>query len=301
MAKENYIVFNPEGGLGKIIASTALIPFIIKKYPEHKLVVVSPWAEIFLNNPKIYRCYKSFNTPYFYKDYIEGRDSIVLKGEPYFQPKHMYQSQHLIKSWCDLHDLEYNENEAKPEIFFTPAEVDNYAANLNQFTKPILIFQTNGGPYDSEKSYSWTRDFPIGQAQILTNELSKVYEVIQIAKPNSPRLQNAQFIENVDNKRTFIATLLKSSKRLLIDSCLQHAAAAFNLPSTVCWIGTSPKVFGYSMHTNIMPNIEPTDVTSRLVDAQFFDNDFNGPEHDFPYPSNDIFKLQDIVDSIQKN
>ena len=42
-----------------------------------------------------------------------------------------------------------------------------------------------------------------------------------------------------------------SAKRVLIDSCLQHAAAAYKLPSTVLWIGTHPEMFGYSMHTNM--------------------------------------------------
>jgi hypothetical protein len=40
--------------------------------------------------------------------------------------------------------------------------------------------------------------------------------------------------------------LLVSQKRVLIDSCLQHAAAAaaLGLSSVVLWVGTSPKVFG---------------------------------------------------------
>jgi hypothetical protein len=46
--------------------------------------------------------------------------------------------------------------------------------------------------------------------------------------------------------------LTVSSKRFLIDSSLQHAAVAINLPSVVFWVGTSPQVFGYDMHTNIV-------------------------------------------------
>ena len=83
MKKDNFVIFNPEGGLGKIIASTAVIKYIQKKYPEHKVIVLTPWPEVFLNNKRIHRVFRSGNTPYFYKDYLEGRDSIVLKGEPY--------------------------------------------------------------------------------------------------------------------------------------------------------------------------------------------------------------------------
>lgn len=296
-SKDNYVVFNPEGGLGKIIASTAILKYIQKKYPEHKLIVVCPWAEVFLNNPRIHRVFKSFNTPYFYKDYILDRESIVLKGEPYFQPKHMYQSQHLVQSWCDLFNLEYD-GKIEPELYYNEVEQNEYCNNLKEMDKPILLFQTNGGPNDDEKPYCWTRDFPFEQAQVLTDELSKTFNVLQVAKKHAKRLQNAMFIDDVPNKRMFLGMLLRSHKRILIDSCLQHGAAALGLPSTVCWVGTSPKVFGYEMHTNITPNLDKVPLDSLGVDAQFFDNDFNGPEHEFPYASKDIFKLQDIFDSI---
>ena len=45
-SKDNYVIFNPEGGLGKIIASTALIKPIKEKYPDHKVIVLTPWAEV---------------------------------------------------------------------------------------------------------------------------------------------------------------------------------------------------------------------------------------------------------------
>mgnify|MGYP000064527026 CR=1 FL=1 len=39
---------------------------------------------------------------------------------------------------------------------------------------------------------------------------------------------------------------------------MQHAAAAFNLPSTVCWVGTSPKVFGYKTTKKVCSGNELT-------------------------------------------
>jgi hypothetical protein len=95
--------------------------------------------------------------------------------------------------------------------------------------------------------------------------------------------------------------LLRSQKRLLIDSCLQHAAAAFDLPSTVCWVGTSPEVFGYNIHKNISPNKDKIiDNGGHMIDSLFFDYDFNGPEHEYPFDNLDIFNLQEVYDSIVK-
>ena len=299
MSKDKYVIFNPEGGLGKIIASTAVVRSIEKKYPDHKIIVLTPWAEIFLNNPRVYRVFKSGNTPYFYKDYLEGRESIVLKGEPYFNTQHLYSKQHLIKSWCELHDLPFDGN-VTPELYYNVAEKAHYANNIVS-DKPILLMQTNGGPYEDGKQYSWTRDIPQTQSQILVNELSKQYKIFHVCRKNAPQLQGVERIDEVGNKRTFLSLLFKSQKRLLIDSCLQHAAAAFNLPSTVCWVGTSPDVFGYDIHTNIVPNKDKvTETGGKMIDSLFFDHDFNGPEHEYPFDDFDIFNLQSVYDSVVK-
>ena len=160
--------------------------------------------------------------------------------------------------------------------------------------------QTNGGPYDQDKPYSWTRDIPHGQAQILANELSKSFKILHITRPKCLPLANVERVDHVPSKRAFLSLLLKSDKRLLIDSCLQHAAAALNLPSTVLWVGTSPDVFGYEMHKNIKPTAKKREIGTQFLDSIIFDHDFNGIEHEYPYESLDIFHLQSIFDSLVK-
>ena len=67
---DKYLIFHVEGGLGKNIASTAVVTHLKKKYPDRRIIVVSPYPEIFLNNKYIYRVYRFGATPYFYDDYI---------------------------------------------------------------------------------------------------------------------------------------------------------------------------------------------------------------------------------------
>lgn len=295
--KEKYIIFNPEGGLGKVIASTVVVKNIQTKYPEHKIIVVTPWPEVFLNNDRVFRVYRSGVTPYFYKDYIEGKDSIILKGEPYFNNQHLYGKQHLTKSWCEMHDLPFDGNTV-PELYYNVSEKEYYVNNITS-DKPILLMQTNGGAYNDKKPYYWARDIPQSQAQILVNELSKHYTIYHVCKRNAPIIRGVERVDEVNNKRAFLYLLCKSEKRLLIDSCLQHAATAFNLKSTVCWISTSPTVFGYSMHTNITPNKDKlSHVGGRMANSLFYDYDFNSPEHEYPFDDFDIFNLQDIYNSI---
>ncbi len=93
--------------------------------------------------------------------------------------------------------------------------------------------------------------------------------------------------------------LIASDKRILIDSCLLHAAAALNLPSTVFWIGTSPENFGYSLHNNIVAK-KPSG-TTKLIDAYLFDYSFEGISHECPYmDANEMFDINDIFKSIDK-
>lgn len=296
--KDNYVIFNPEGGLGKIIASTAVVRNIKATYPDHKIIVVTPWPEVYLNNPNVDRVFRSGNTPYFYKDYIKDRESIVLKGEPYFNTGHLYNKQQLVKSWCNLHDLEYDGNNV-PELFFTSIETRKVRQDLAR-EKPILILQTNGGMYkDNKKDYCWTRDIPHTQAQVLANELSKNFTILHVTRPDCKRLENTETVNEVD-KRTLMLMLAASQKRILIDSCLQHAAAALNLPSTVLWIGTHPEVFGYDMHTNIKPAKEMIENNTSYIDSLIFDYDFNGPEYEYPFDTDDIFNLQQVYNSTVK-
>jgi len=290
---EKYSIFIFEGGLGKAVAATALAEIIKNNHPDRKLIIVTPWPEVFLNNPSVERVYRYGNCPYFYKDYIYNKDSLVFKGEPYFTSEHIQKRRHIILSWCELFNLKYN-NE-KPKLFFNVAELDVIAAKFATRLKPILVMQTNGGVYTNEKPYCWTRDLPYFQAQQIANILHQQYHILHITRPASLKLNNTETVPALP-KRELLGLLLFSKKRILIDSCMQHAAAALNLPSTVCWVGTSHINFGYELHKNMYPTLQKT--SDHLVDSFIFDYNFDGSEHEFPYPSKELFDINTIVKSV---
>ena len=297
---KKYIIFNPEGGLGKIIASTAVIKFIQKAYPEHKIIVLTSWPEVYVNNPRIERVYRSGNTPYFYRDYIEGKDTIILKSEPYFHTGHLHNQLHIVQSWCELHGLPFD-GSIEPELYFTPVERDFFNTDLNS-GKPVFLLQTGSGMFKDNKVYSWERDIPPPQAQALVNEFANYYNVLHICSENSYQLENVTRISDVPNKRVLLSLLFKSQKRLLINSCFQHAAAALNMPSTVCWITTSPKVYGYDMHDNFFPKEDYlAQIKSGGIDNILQSYDLSGHEHEFPFKDYQLFDLEAIYKSLTKN
>jgi hypothetical protein len=291
--EEKYIVWHIEGGLGKNIAATSLLSSLKEKHPERKIVVVASYPEIFLNLPSVYRVYRLGSTQYFYDDYIKNKDTIVFKHEPYYETHHILKNKHLIANWCKILDIEYK-NQSPVLNFNIIHQINSTKWNRE---KPILLIQTNGGILNSDLIYSWTRDLPFYLSTQIANKYKETHHIIQVCKPSSLKIEGAEIIDYTLSAMELFTLLAVSDKRVLIDSSLQHAAVALNVPSTVFWIGTSPKNFGYALHNNIIANT-PTD-TTKLIDAYLFDYSFEGVTHECPYYSlEEMFDVPKIIEKI---
>ena len=297
MENKKYSVFHIEGGLGKHIAATAVARCIKNNHPDRDLIIVCAYPAVFLNLKFVSRVYRIGMTPYFYKDYIENKDSLIFKHEPYFTTDHIHKKMSLIENWCKLFGLNYNQE--GPELSFNPRELQKFKNTWSQTNKPIFVIQSNGGMFtpDSGLPYRWTRDIPFTLLQNIVDRYSETYNVLQVTRPGSPVANGATAINGEFATMELLSILLYSQKRLLIDSSLQHAAAALNLPSTVLWIGTSPKLFGYDIHDNISAEI-PED--QKLHDSYFFDYDFEGSMHDYPFDNETIFDIDEVTKSLAK-
>ena len=294
--KEKYLVWHIEGGLGKNIASTALLSSIKEKYPDRKIIMTVSYPEIFINNPDIYRVYSLGNIPYFYQDYIEDKDVLVFKQEGYFQNGHITKQKHLINNWCDILDIEYKKQ--LPVINFNL--VQKRMVNLWRRDRPILLIQSNGGPMEDSKIYSWTRDMPPMLVRRIVEQYREQYHIVQVCRNKEEVVSGVDeaYYQSMTNFELF-TLLAATDKRVLIDSCLQHAAAALNLPSTVLWVGTSPKVFGYELHSNVIAK-DPIN-KPKLINSYLFDYSFGGEVLECPYNDvTEIFELKDIFESIDK-
>jgi hypothetical protein len=293
--KEKYLVWHIEGGLGKNIAATSLLSSIKEKYDDRKIIIVASYPELFLNFPEVERVYPAGNTLYFYQDYIEDKDTLVFRHEGYFQAGHINKQQHLIESWCQLLDLEYKQQQ--PVLL--PNMVQQRMTNAWVREKPVMIIQTNGGPLSDDRLYSWTRDIHPALAVKIAQYYAKDYHIIQICRNEKEAIPGVETITQPLSNFELISALAVSQKRVLIDSSLQHAAAALRLPSTVLWIGTSPKVFGYDLHTNVVaakPKYKP-----KLIDSYLFDYSFDGRPEQCPYDGpEEMFSFKELVEHIDK-
>jgi hypothetical protein len=294
-----YSIFHLQGGIGKHVAATAIARVIKNNHPDRKLIVVCAYTDIFNNLDFVDRVYQLGNTSYFYQNYIQDKDSIIFHHEPYYTTDHIHKKLPLIQNWCKMYGLEYNGEQ--PIVKYNKLQFDLSKKFWVKGSKPIMVLHTNGGVMSTDaKPYAWTRDMPESVAQALVEHYKKDYTIYQITKLNSPKLKGANHIFATPQQSLTImelfSVLLHSNKRILIDSCLQHAAAALKKPSTVLWNGTSPKVFGYDLHQNITTKIP---YNFKLPGSYLFDFDFNGNEIEYPFTEDqELFNVDEIIKSV---
>jgi hypothetical protein len=287
------IVFQIDGGLGKCIMATAVCECIKNHHPEAKLIVVSGYPDVFLNNPNVDRSYGFGQQSYFYEEFIEDKDCIIHAHNPYLEVAHIQGTEHLLKTWCKMFGYQYNGE--YPKLYLTARELEFFSAKYRS-DKPILTLQTNGGAPNQEVKYSWARDLPYAVAQDVVDHFKGTHNVVHIRREDQPELKNAITVS--DNFRSLCVLLMMSDKRLLIDSFAQHAAAALLLPSVVCWVANKKGVFGYDTHTNIEANL----FTKKPELRNAYLGKFNiiGDPLEFPYHSEkEIFNSQDIIKALE--
>lgn len=295
-----YSIFHLQGGLGKHVAATAVAQAIKNNHPDRALIVVCAYPDVFNNLDFVDRVYQLGATSYFYQNYVQGKDSLIFHHEPYFTTDHIHKRLPLIQTWCKMHGLAYSGE--MPVVKFNKLQFDLSKRFWVKGSKPIMVIHTNGGLMTTDaKPYAWTRDMPEDIGQALVDHYRKDYFIYQITKVNSPKLKGANHVfatpEKALTTMEFFSILLHSNKRILIDSSVQHAAAALNKKSTVLWNGTSPKVFGYDLHDNITTNVP---YNFKLPGSYLFDFDFNGNEVEYPFTEDQqLFDINQIINSVE--
>jgi hypothetical protein len=300
MSERKYSIFTHQGGLGKSIAATAVAQAIKNNFPERELIVCTPWPELWVNLPFVYRVFGLGTTSYFYEEYVRDKGSLIFGNEPYFTSTHCNHELSLVESWCKMYQIDYNGE--KPMIRINSEQ----RKAIRNFYEPkfegkdVLILHTNGGLYQNEKPFCWQRDMPFDVAcKVAKHFQQKGMFLLQITRPTSPKIPDV-FVRHEQLSQTELVGLLElSSKRLLIDSSLQHASMALGLSAVVLWNATDPKLFGYSFHTNIVAKQKPH---KPLPQAFLFDYSFDGSENEWPYEEGDekdLYNIDQIIASLE--
>ena len=243
-----YIV---EGGVGKCVAFTSLIPKLRKK---SEVQIYTPYIDCFAGNPDVKMAFES--TLPLQDPRIMASDNIYY-CEPY-KSNFQFGKQHLIESYCELHSVEFDKS-MKPKIY-TDRHKDSVKEWLdkNEIKKYILI-QLSGGQskwnYGNNVQYqniNPNRNYQPFLAQQLVNMLLEEYKdttIINCVLPNEPHYQGTI---RCDLHWSQIHEMLKGSEGFVcIDSCLNHFSASAEKHGVVIWGSTRWTQFGYSHNKNL--------------------------------------------------
>ena len=172
---DKYAILQIEGGIGKNVMATAVVRAIQKKYPERKIVIISAYSDIWMNNQRVHKVLQFGQISYFYRDYIQNKDSLVFLQEPYKDNDYIYRKKHLTEIWCELCNVPWDGE--TPELYFTQLESDFVNTLVNK-DRQIFLINAFGGAFGQQHKYSWARDIPPVLAQEIVDEMSKNYKVI---------------------------------------------------------------------------------------------------------------------------
>lgn len=285
------IVFVTEGGIGKVIASTAVVKRLKEEYPEKKIIVVAGAPEIFKYNPNVEESFKFDNPLNFYDRFIKTKNSYIFKVEPYTNTDYVLGKKHLLDVWCSSCGVEWKE--VLPEIFFLKNELSigqSLLSDIKKKNKKLILLQWIGGliPQDQREISQidarlkmHRRALPKVVAQQIVNRLiSKGYGVGLVQHENFSTLDGAERV--FYNLRAVLSLLKHCDGFIGVDSFLHHAAAGMNKKGVVIWGGTDPKKLGYKCQRNLAKVVCDTPFCHR-PDTYMFDGDPNVGLWNCPY------------------
>ena len=274
-----------EGGVGKCVAFTSLIPKLKQK---SEVQIYTPYIDCFAQNPDVKMAFES--TLPLQDPRIMASDNIYY-SEPY-KSNFQFGKQHLIESYCELHNVEFDKL-MKPKIY-TDRHKDSVKEWLdkNEIKKYILIQFSGGQPkwnYGENVQYqniNPNRNYQPFLAQQLVNMLLEEYKdttIINCVLPNEPHYQGTI---RCDLHWSQIHEMLKGSEGFIsIDSCLNHFSASAEKHGVVIWGSTRWTQFGYSHNKNLQFHMD-----NKWEEEKFIDND----------PRNNMVEPKLIIDEFKK-
>ena len=274
-----------EGGVGKCVAFTSLIPKLKKK---SEVQIYTPYIDCFANNPDVKLALEE-TLPL--KDPRIMASNNIYYSEPY-KSNFQFGKQHLIESYCELHNVDFDIS-MKPKIY-TEHHKDSVKEWLdkNDIKKYILIQFSGGQPkwnYADGVQYqniNPNRNYQPFLAQQVINILLEEYKdttIINCVLPNEPHYQGTI---RCDLHWAQIHEMLKGAEGFIsIDSCLQHFSASTKTHGVVIWGSTRWTQFGYSHNKNLHFYMD-----DNWNETKFIDSD----------PRNNMIEPKIVIDNYKK-
>ena len=292
---EKYIIFQSNNTPSIDIAGTAVVKAIHKQYPDRKIIVTTNFPEIWLHNPNVYRVYRLDQTPYFYSDFVENKDSLIFAHDPTKEKDYVNKEKHIIETWCDMCGVKYNGE--LPSLHFTQRESE-VSERLTKSDRPLFFIQPFEmfGPTDTN-GWCWPKNIPVLLVGEIVRKMTQAgYLPVLIKNQNQPSIMGATNLQL--NLRQTLAALQFSQKNLFIDSFLQAASVAVGKSSIVTWLSTNPKNNGYELNDNLIMKVDEN--LKESIDSYNPVFDFDNRIINKPVDTDQAFSSEEILNALLK-
>ena len=284
-------LINVEGGLGKNIMLTAILPELKEQKGYDEIYVISPYHDVFKCSSVVTDAFQP-GLGTLYQELVLDPDCDVLWKEPYSNQRFIKKECHLFEAWAEEFGIEltnpagtYEPNLSRLEKEFPALRqiADEHKAKWNN---NYCIVQFTGGqsPLTPQKDQQGRPVPYVNMQEAIKRNYMKGEQVIQLLKdkwpgativhfalPNEPSFKDAVKIEVPYLTYRLLA---KEAKEIIcIDSSLQHLATGVNDNITVVWGETRPEHFGYACNRNVcaqhvlnsQPYFKPLGVSPSIV------------------------------------
>lgn len=243
-----------EGGLGKIVAFTAVVDALAERDGE-PIQVYTPYYECFSGNPNV-RLVLDQNTLPITDPRIQASERIYY-CEPY-KSTFTKGKQHLIESFCELLAVKYSPTMLpKLHTNHLAAEAKRVLDSAGVFGKYALVQFTGGQTpigFSQDRQYTSTnpgRNYPYFLAQEVVNGIKSKrpdLTILNFSLPNEPSYDGTV---RLNAPAMVWHEILKGSVGYVsVDSCLNHFSASAEVSGVVLWGNTRWNQFGYEHNWN---------------------------------------------------
>jgi len=267
MSVDTYFV---EGGIGKCIAFTALVPALNEKAKE-PIQVFTPYFDCFAANPGVKMVYDQNSIPIDHPG-IQQSDNIEF-AEPY-KSNYIKGDKHLIEAYAELHNVAFDPNMV-PQLY-----TDHHKESATKFLSEseikgsfVMVQFTGGqsplsGAQGAYQSINPGRNYPHYLGQQVVDRLSALgLNVLDCSLPNEPGYANSVKFQG---HWPIMHELMKMSEGFIgIDSMLNHLSASAKKSGVVIWGNTTANQLGYTHNQNLTFHskaYDPKDPRNIMVD-----------------------------------
>lgn len=284
-------LINVEGGLGKNIMLTSILPNLKAQNGYDEIYVISPYHDVFKACPVVTDAFQP-GLGTLYQELVLDPECDVLWKEPYSNQRFIKKQCHLFEAWAEEFGFELPSNPTTytPHLENLEKEYPHLRKiadeKMNEWKRNFCLVQFTGGqsPLGPMKDQNGNPMPYMNAQEAIKRNYAKGEQVVRLLKekwpgaviihfglPNEPSVNGAIKVEIP--YLTYRLLAAEAKEIVCIDSSLQHLAAGVNDNVTVVWGETRPEHFGYSCNRNVtaehvfnsQPYFKPLGVSPSIV------------------------------------